>query len=116
MAGSFLTKTNHMTRYRLTERTLIGNDLVEPGEIDFDGLPTSIFIPLDAEGEARRAEYEAGEVERQAQNMIAAGEVALAQLDPALVAAIRQIVVETLTERETTRVLSKQAKAKIAQS
>jgi hypothetical protein len=93
-----------MARYQLTERTLIGNDLVEAGEIEFDGLPSRIFIPLDADGEARRAEFEAIEAARQAENVLASGRQALTQLDAGLVAAIREVVIDTLTEFELAKV------------
>ena len=93
-----------MARYQLTERTLIGNDLVEAGEIEFDGLPSRIFIPLDADGEARRAEFEAIEQARQAENVLASGRQALTQLDAGLVAAIREVVIDTLTEFELAKV------------
>lgn len=87
-----------MPRYRLTERTLIDNSLVEPGEIEFDGLPCAIFIPLDKEGEAKRAEFDALEVQRQADNLVTSGREAMAQIDPVLAAAIRQIVIDTMAE------------------
>lgn len=89
-----------MPRYRLTERTLIGNDLVEPGEIEFEGLPTRIFVPLDKAGEEKRAEYEALEAKRQADNAISGGKEALNQIDPTLAIAIRQIVLEAMAERD----------------
>jgi len=87
-----------MPRYRLTERTLIENSLVEPGEIEFDGLPCAIFIPLDKEGEARRAEFDALEAKRQADNLVTSGREAMAQIDPVLSAAVRQIVIDTMAE------------------
>lgn len=52
-----------MTKYILTERALIGNDIKEAGdEIEYDGLPSANMLPIDAEGEAKRkaaAEYDA---------------------------------------------------------
>lgn len=87
-----------MPRYRLTERTLIDNSLVEPGEIEFDGLPCAIFIPLDKEGEAKRAEFDALEAQRQADNLVTSGREAMAQIDPVLSSAIRQIVIDTMAE------------------
>lgn len=83
-------------KYKLLERTLIGNDLVEPGEVEFEGLPSAIFIPLCAEGKARRAKFDANEAERQRQNVLDAGRATLAQLDPSLVTAIRLVVREEL--------------------
>jgi hypothetical protein len=88
-----------MTSYILTERTIINNNLTEPGPVEYDGLPTSIFVPVDEEGVAKRAEYERLEAERLAKAAASAGVEALVQLDKSLIAAIRQIVSEALDER-----------------
>jgi hypothetical protein len=103
-----------MPRYRLTERTLIGNDLVEPGEVEFDGLPTRIFVPLDEEGEAKRAEYEAVEAKRQADNLVISGREAMAQIDPTLAAAVRQIVIDTMAEINKPKTAAKAKAADLA--
>ena len=89
-----------MPRYQLTERTLIGNDITEAGEVEFDGLPSSIFIPLCKEGEAKRAEYEEIEAKRRHDNAIINGKEALSRIDPDLAVAIQHIVREALAERD----------------
>jgi hypothetical protein len=56
-----------MPKYRVKEKSLIGNTLYEAGEIvDYDGLPAENLEPLDAEGEARYQEYLKSNAERTA--------------------------------------------------
>lgn len=53
-------------KYRARETSLIDNKLVQPGEVvEYDGLPSDNLEPLDAEGEARAAEFRKSDRERQ---------------------------------------------------
>lgn len=46
-----------MPRYRVLEKSLIGNSIVEEGvEVDYDGLPSANLHPLDNEGRAKAEE------------------------------------------------------------
>src|SRR5437868_13768488 len=52
-------------KYRLKEKSLIGNDLHEAGTtISYAGLPAENLEPLCDEGRARAAEYAASNAER----------------------------------------------------
>jgi hypothetical protein len=47
-----------MTQYRVLEKSLIGNEIKEEGEMcEYDGLPGSNLEPVDDEGRAKAAEY-----------------------------------------------------------
>lgn len=55
-------------RYRVKEKSLIGNTLYEAGqEAEYDGLPADNLEPLCDEGRARAAEYEQSNKARVAQ-------------------------------------------------
>lgn len=46
-----------MPRYRVLEKSLIGNQIFEPGtEVDYDGLPSGNLEPLDDAGRAKALE------------------------------------------------------------
>ena len=93
-----------MPRFILKERALIANDLRDEGfEFDHTEPAPPHFLPQDDEARALRDAYDAIEVARVKSNQIDAGRTALMQLEPAHVAAIRQIVREEL--------LGEQAKA-----
>lgn len=52
--------------YRVRETSLINNELKQAGEkVFYDGLPSDNLEPLDAEGEARAAEFKKSDRERQ---------------------------------------------------
>lgn len=47
-----------MTQYRVLERSLIGNEIKEAGEMcEYDGLPGANLEPIDDEGRAKAQEY-----------------------------------------------------------
>lgn len=47
-----------MTQYRVLEKSLIGNEIKEAGEMcEYDGLPGSNLEPIDDEGRAKAEEY-----------------------------------------------------------
>lgn len=81
-----------MPRYQLLETTLIGNTLVEPGEIEFDGIPTAIFVPLDDEGKDAQTAYFASVVARDKANELERAKQAISQIDPQLMATIREVI------------------------
>lgn len=46
-----------MPKYRVLEKSLIGNSIFEAGaEVDYDGLPSGNLEPLDDAGRAKAAE------------------------------------------------------------
>lgn len=48
-----------MPKYKVLEKSLIGNEIYEAGQIaEYDGLPSENLEPLDDEGRAKKAEYE----------------------------------------------------------
>lgn len=54
-----------MPKYTVKEKSLIGNTIYEAGDVvDYDGLPADNLIPMDAEGEAKAAEYVTSNAER----------------------------------------------------
>lgn len=49
-----------MPKYKVLEKSLIGNQIYEAGEIaEYDGLPSENLEALDDEGRAKKEEYEA---------------------------------------------------------
>lgn len=90
-----------MPCFILKERALIANDLREEGySFDFADPAPPHFLPQDEEAQALRDKYDAIEVERQRQIVIDAGRDTLATLEPAMVAAIRQLVREEITAEQ----------------
>jgi len=86
-----------MPRFILKERALIGNDLRDEGfAFDFTEPAPPHFLPQDEEAQALCDQYNALEVDRQKQIVLDAGRDTLATLDPAMVAAIRQLVREEI--------------------
>jgi hypothetical protein len=54
-----------MPKYRVVEKSLIGNEVFEEGAIvEYDGLPAENLEPLCAEGRAKYQEYVASNEER----------------------------------------------------
>lgn len=54
-----------MPKYRVVEKSLIGNEIHEEGDIvEYDGLPGWNLEPQDDAGRAKAAEYEASNKER----------------------------------------------------
>lgn len=54
-----------MPKYRVKEKSLIGNEIHEAGAVvEYDGLPAENLEPMDAEGEAKYQEYLASNKQR----------------------------------------------------
>lgn len=99
-----------MPRFILKERALIANDLRDEGyEFDFTEPAPPHFLPQDDAAITLRFAYDAAEVQRCKDNQVHAGRVVLAQLEPAHVAAIRQIVREELLAEQAAKAEAEQA-------
>lgn len=85
-----------MPKYRVLEKSLIGNSIVEAGEeVDYDGLPSANLEPLDDEGRAKFEEAKQVAAANQARLIADTGAA-----DPTTAAKLTDAVnllVETLT-------------------